>query len=92
MGTFADTIPSCAVLCGLYHSKYYCVYRYAQQARSIMNLARVNEDPKAKLIRELRAEIERLKSEQSGHGGDDLSTVQEILGLRKALQVVIILS
>ncbi|XP_022084311.1 kinesin-like protein KIF14 isoform X2 [Acanthaster planci] len=37
--------------------------RYAKQARSIINLAKVNEDPKARLIRELRAEIERLRGQ-----------------------------
>ena len=49
----------------------------------------MNEDPKARLIRELRAEIARLRSEQGGTGGigDDVSTMQEILDLRKALQV-----
>ena len=49
----------------------------------------MNEDPKARLIRELRAEIARLRSEQGGKGGmgDDVSTMQEILDLRKALQV-----
>ncbi|XP_072017390.1 kinesin-like protein KIF14 [Amphiura filiformis] len=35
--------------------------RYAKQARSIINLPKINEDPTAKLVRELRAEIERLK-------------------------------
>ncbi|XP_071481361.1 kinesin-like protein KIF14 [Diadema antillarum] len=36
--------------------------RYAKQARSIINVAKVNEDSNARLIRELRAEIESLKS------------------------------
>ncbi|XP_041481243.1 kinesin-like protein KIF14 isoform X2 [Lytechinus variegatus] len=36
--------------------------RYAKQARSIINVAKVNEDPNARLIRELRTEIEKLKS------------------------------
>ena len=78
------------------HSVHFSVFptRYAQQARSIVNLAKVNEDPKARLIRELRAEIARLRSEQCGTGGlgDDVSTMQEILDLRKALQVGELLS
>lgn len=36
--------------------------RYARQARSIVNVARVNEDTSAQLIRELKAEIEKLKA------------------------------
>ncbi|KAL3281391.1 hypothetical protein HHI36_004601 [Cryptolaemus montrouzieri] len=36
--------------------------RYACQARSIVNRARVNENPHEKLIRELRSEVLRLKS------------------------------
>ncbi|KAJ1173511.1 hypothetical protein NDU88_005343 [Pleurodeles waltl] len=38
--------------------------RYAKQARMIINVAKVNEDMNAKLIRELKAEIEKLKSSQ----------------------------
>lgn len=36
--------------------------RYACQARSIVNRARINEDPHDRLIRELRAEVERLRA------------------------------
>ena len=36
--------------------------RYAQQARNIVNVAKVNEDPKNRLIRELQAEINRLRN------------------------------
>ena len=36
--------------------------RYAQQARNIVNVARINEDPKNRLIRELQAEINRLRN------------------------------
>ena len=36
--------------------------RYACQARTIVNRVRVNEDPHDRLIRELRAEVERLRS------------------------------
>lgn len=36
--------------------------RYACQARSIVNRARINEDPNDRLIRELRAEVERLRA------------------------------
>lgn len=36
--------------------------RYACQARSIVNRARVNENPHDRLIRELRAEVDRLRA------------------------------
>ena len=36
--------------------------RYANRAKNIINKPTVNEDPNVKLIRELRAEIVRLKS------------------------------
>ncbi|XP_062503257.1 kinesin-like protein KIF16B isoform X2 [Corticium candelabrum] len=36
--------------------------RYASRAKHVLNKPTVNEDPNVKLIRELRAEIERLKS------------------------------
>ncbi|KAK9510811.1 hypothetical protein O3M35_005518 [Rhynocoris fuscipes] len=37
--------------------------RYASQARSIVNTVRINEGPQDRLIRELKAEVERLNSE-----------------------------
>jgi kinesin family protein 13 len=37
--------------------------RYADRAKSIVNNAVVNEDPNAKIIRELREELEMLKKE-----------------------------
>ncbi|XP_075040273.1 kinesin-like protein KIF14 [Mixophyes fleayi] len=38
--------------------------RYAKQARLIINIAKVNEDMNAKLIRELKSEIDKLKAAQ----------------------------
>lgn len=38
--------------------------RYACQARTIINRVKVNEDPHDKIIRELRAEVDRLQSMQ----------------------------
>ena len=37
-------------------------FRYANRAKNIINKPTVNEDPNVKLIRELRAEIDRLRS------------------------------
>lgn len=43
--------------------------RYADQAKKIKNKAVVNEDPNAKLIRELKEELEMLRSRAMGGGG-----------------------
>ncbi|EST06844.1 Pleckstrin [Kalmanozyma brasiliensis GHG001] len=43
--------------------------RYADQAKKIKNKAVVNEDPNAKLIRELKEELELLRTRVSGGGG-----------------------
>ncbi|KQK82138.1 hypothetical protein AAES_76678 [Amazona aestiva] len=62
--------------------------RYAKQACSIINTAKVNEDVNAKLIRELKAEIEKLKAAQKSALKTDPEKyrryLQEITSLRKA--------
>lgn len=62
--------------------------RYAKQARAIVNLARVNEDPKARMIRELKAEIDRLRS-QSGVMNEEQqsASLAEITALKEKLAV-----
>ncbi|XP_037626927.1 kinesin-like protein KIF14 [Sebastes umbrosus] len=63
--------------------------RYAQQARTIINVAKVNEDTSAKLIRELKAEVEKLRSAQMSSQGIEPERVrmfqQEVAGLRNKL-------
>ncbi|KAM4629240.1 kinesin-like protein KIF14 [Polymixia lowei] len=63
--------------------------RYAQQARMIINLAKVNEDTNAKLIRELKAEVEKLRAAQMSSQGVEPERVrlfqQEITGLKNKL-------
>lgn len=61
--------------------------RYAQQARKIVNDATINEDPNAKLVRELRAEIDRLRM-QFGDGRNNMaevSTLRDKLSQTQAL-------
>ena len=41
--------------------EFLCSFRYANRAKNIINKPTVNEDANVKLIRELRAEIERLR-------------------------------
>ncbi|XP_037351641.1 kinesin-like protein KIF14 isoform X2 [Talpa occidentalis] len=63
--------------------------RYANQARMIVNIAKVNEDMNAKLIRELKAEIEKLKAAQRSNRNIDPERYrlcrQEITSLRMKL-------
>ncbi|XP_076822922.1 kinesin-like protein KIF14 isoform X2 [Clavelina lepadiformis] len=62
--------------------------RYAKQARTIVNLVKVNEDPNAKIIRELKAEIAKLK-ERYGQNEIDpdefKASLQEVSSLRQQL-------
>ena len=44
------------------HNETLSTLRYANRAKNIINKPTVNEDPNVKLIRELRAEIERLRT------------------------------
>lgn len=53
--------------------------RYACQARSIVNRARVNENPHDRLIRELRLEVERLKALRQDYERNSLSSSSIIL-------------
>ncbi|KAM9130433.1 kinesin-like protein KIF14 isoform 2-T2 [Pangshura tecta] len=63
--------------------------RYAKQARLIINVAKVNEDVNAKLIRELKAEIEKLKAARKSTLNRDPEKyrqyLQEITSLRVKL-------
>ncbi|XP_030063819.1 kinesin-like protein KIF14 [Microcaecilia unicolor] len=59
--------------------------RYASQARNIINSAKINEDANAKLVRDLKAEIEKLQCSQ---GIDILkykASLQEIKSLKELL-------
>ncbi|KAI5122123.1 hypothetical protein M0805_000771 [Coniferiporia weirii] len=46
--------------------------RYADQAKKIKNKAVVNEDPNAKLVRELKEELEMLRARVSGSNSEDV--------------------
>ncbi|XP_043079875.1 kinesin-like protein KIF14 [Puntigrus tetrazona] len=63
--------------------------RYAQQARMIINIAKVNEDTNAKLIRELKAEVEKLRAAQMSSQGIEPEKMrlfqQEIVSLKTKL-------
>ncbi|XP_055916021.1 kinesin-like protein KIF14 [Eupeodes corollae] len=59
--------------------------RYACQARTIINRVKVNEDPQDKIIRELRAEVERLQAlrqdyeRQKRHSASNMAPTRKII-------------
>ncbi|KAJ8376171.1 hypothetical protein SKAU_G00067510 [Synaphobranchus kaupii] len=63
--------------------------RYARQARLIINIAKVNEDNNAKLIRELKAEVDKLRAAQMSTKGIEPEKMrlfqQEISALKTQL-------
>ena len=68
--------------------------RYADRAKRIVNHAVVNEDPNAKVIRELREEVEKLRQLLAGQGlgmGDtalsSLANAKEIAELQEKLKI-----
>ncbi|XP_022236728.1 kinesin-like protein KIF14, partial [Limulus polyphemus] len=73
--------------CNIHIEETLSTLRYAKQARDIVNVARVNEDPKARLIRELHAEVERLRSQQAPLRPEEYTAcVDEIAALKLKLQ------
>nr|CAB3259032.1 kinesin-like protein KIF14 [Phallusia mammillata] len=62
--------------------------RYAKQAGNIVNLVKINEDPNARLIRELKAEVAKLKEASKQHeiNPEKLkASLQEVAFLRQQL-------
>ncbi|KAK2155493.1 hypothetical protein LSH36_238g01020 [Paralvinella palmiformis] len=61
--------------------------RISVEKKYIINTARVNEDPKARLIRELRAEIEKLRNQKGIDDDEDIiqASLTEIETLRQKL-------
>nr|XP_023026145.1 kinesin-like protein KIF3A [Leptinotarsa decemlineata] len=53
--------------------------RYACQARSIVNRARINENPHDRLIRDLRSEVERLRALKQVHEISGVSSSSSVL-------------
>ena len=64
---------------------FFCISRYADRAKSIVCKAVVNEDPNAKLIRELKEEVNRLKELLIAEG-IDLANQQREAAQKQAQQ------
>ncbi|XP_068717319.1 kinesin-like protein KIF16B [Montipora capricornis] len=74
LGGNAKTIMIAAISpADVNYSETLSTLRYANRAKNIINKPTVNEDPNVKLIRELRAEIDRLKVLLQAHGQDGIS-------------------
>lgn len=71
LGGNAKTIMIAAISpADVNYSETLSTLRYANRAKNIINKPTVNEDPNVRLIRELRAEIDRLKVLLQAHGQD----------------------
>lgn len=57
--------------------------RYADRAKRIVNIAKINEDPNEAMIRELRDEVDRLKAALGVTG--DITSLEELSSLRDKL-------
>lgn len=76
LGGNSSTIMICAIRPGdLYFEESNNTLRYADRAKKIQNKPIVNEDPQAKLIRELKEENERLKAQLAAGGGGGAAAV-----------------
>ncbi|KAJ7896033.1 kinesin-like protein [Mycena olivaceomarginata] len=70
-GKAEDFVPyRDSVLTWLLKDKTLSTLRYADQAKKIKNKAVVNEDPNAKLVRELKEELEMLRARVTGSSED----------------------
>ena len=70
LGGNSSTIMICAIRPGnLYYEETLNTLKYADRAKKIKNKPTVNEDPQAKLIRELQEENAKLKAQLAAGGG-----------------------
>ena len=77
LGGNSKTYMICAVRPGAkFFDETVNTLKYADRAKQIKNKAVVNEDPQDKLIRELKAENERLKKDLANAGG--LSSTEQL--------------
>ena len=89
LGGNSKTIMAAAISpAGDNYSETLSTLRYADSAKKIVNAAVVNEDPNARMIRELKEEVARLKTQvgDSGGGGDSQAENIEAMQLQKKLE------
>ena len=80
LGGNSATIMVCAIRPGnLYYEETLATLRYADRAKKIKNKPTINEDPQAKMIRELQEENRKLKEqlERAGGGGGGFDPAAE---------------
>lgn len=89
LGGNSKTYMICAIRPGAkYFDETVSTLKYADRAKQIKNKAIVNEDPQDKLIRELKAENERLKKELESAGGPAKVITQEDEESKKAMALM----
>ncbi len=66
----------------LNHNESLSTLRYAANAKKIVNIVKVNEDPNDKLIRVLKDELETLKRQLLSRGSDSTSSAEDLKTLR----------
>ena len=89
LGGNSKTYMICAIRPGAkYFDETVSTIKDADRAKQIKNKAVVNEDPQDKLIRELKAENERLKKELEAAGGPAKVITQEDEEAKKALALM----
>ena len=57
---------SCIFLANFNYDETITTLRYANRAKSIKNIPKINEDPKDAMLREFQEEIEKLKQIEKG--------------------------
>ena len=78
LGGNSKTYMICAIRPGAkYFDETVNTLKYADRAKQIKNVAVVNENPQDKMIRELKAENDRLKKDLAAAGGPAQVITQE---------------
>lgn len=89
LGGNSKTYMICAIRPGAkYFDETVSTLKYADRAKQIKNKAVVNENPQDKLIRELKAENDRLKKELAAAGGPAQVTTVEDEESKRQMQLM----
>lgn len=67
------------------YSETLSTLRYASNAKQIINIVKINEDPSDKLIRVLKGEIDSLRLQLATKGGDSTTSAAELKQLKDDL-------
>merc|ERR1719326_456016 len=86
LGGSSKTIMICALSpASSNYEETLSTLRYADRAKKIKNTATVNEDPQAKLLRELKEENEKLRQMMTGEGGGGVQNNEAMEAKKKEI-------